>query len=170
MSPQDQIGLVTYGYYPNNQYWELISNASYNHVNVNNSIDSLVNQGGLNVSIRDSVHEAVTRITTNPTRPVNEVAAIITIGDNSYQSSDFAPMVQETWTNNNIRIYSILYVSSSNNCQGNYATDMSALTNATHGKFYCEESLSGVIAAFDDIRQNLSTIAGVNSSIGSQFR
>jgi hypothetical protein len=169
LSSQDQLGLVTYGYYPNSQYWELITNVSYNHNQVNTSIESLEESGGLNVSIRDSIHEAVTRITSNPTRPVEEVAAIITIGDSSYKAQDFAPMVKETWTDNHIRVYSILYVSSLNNCDGNYAQDLTALTNATHGKFYCNDNLEDVIESFADIKQNLSTLAGVNTSMDLDF-
>jgi len=169
LNASDQIGLVTYGEYSNNVYWQLITNASYNHDLVNSSIDSLIESGGLDISIRESVHEAVTRITSNPLRPANEVGAIITIGDSSYKAVDFAPMVQETWTDNGIRIYSILYVSSENNCDGNYAQDMAALTTAAHGQFYCNASLGDVMASFDKIRKNLTEIAGVNTSMNLDF-
>jgi hypothetical protein len=169
LNASDQVGLVTYGEYSNNVYWQLITNTSYNHDLVNSSVDSLIESGGLDISIRESVHEAVTRITSNPLRPANEVGAIITIGDSSYKAEDFAPMVQETWTNNGIRIYSILYVSSVNNCDGNYAQAMEALTTAAHGQFYCNASLEDVKASFDKIRQNLSEIAGVNTSMDLDF-
>ena len=60
MNASDQVGLVTYGYYPNNNTMQLITNVSYNHNLVNSSIDSLKNQGGLDVSIRDSIIKQLT--------------------------------------------------------------------------------------------------------------
>ena len=49
---------------------------------------------------------------------------------------------------------------------------MKALTEATHGKFYCADTRENVIAAFNDIQQtqSLSTLAGVNNSMTLDFQ
>jgi hypothetical protein len=169
LNASDQVGLVTYGFYPNNKYWELISDVSINHEQVNASIAALVESGGLNISIRDSIHEAVTRIVTNPMRPAEDVAAIIIIGDSNYKAEDFVPMVQETWTDHKIRIYSIDYVSTLNNCDGNVASDLKQLTDAAHGRFYCNNTRENIILALADIKQNLSEIAGANATMELSF-
>ena len=79
---------------------------------------------------------------TNPLRPANEVGAIITLGASSYGPGDLPPMVQETWIDNNIRVYSISYVSSSNGCNlksdgitytNSKTEDMSLLARGAHG-------------------------------------
>jgi hypothetical protein len=154
---------VTYGEFGNNIYWQLIANASYNHNFVNTAIDNLYESGGLDISIKDSVDAAVGRILAT-TRPPGGVAAIVMIGDSAYNNdaADFAAMVQETWTDNNIRIYSVHYVSSLNNCDGNYAQQLKALTNATHGKYYCNNTRENIDAALQDVYLNLTEIAGVN--------
>ena len=111
LNASTQVGLVTYGYYPNNQFWQLINDVSLNHEQVNASIGALIESGGLNVSIRDSVHEAVTQIT-NRDRPPEEVGAIIIIGDSSYEDKPgFCPYGSGSVEDNRIRIYTIQYVS-----------------------------------------------------------
>jgi hypothetical protein len=172
MNSSDQIGLVTYGYYPNNLLWQLVTNITYNKDRVNTSITNLINQGGLDVSIRDSIHEAVTRITTNPTRPADEVAAIITLGDSGYKSGDLDPMVLETWTQNKIRIYTIQYVSSANGCNtgDSKVAAMHTLADSAGGIPFCCTNKNEVYQALEDIKQNLSTIAGVNTSMNLDFQ
>jgi hypothetical protein len=171
LSSQDQVGLVTYGDYDNSIYWQLVSNVTYNRDNVNTSIDSLEMKGGLEVSVRDSIHEAVNRITTNPLRPVGEVAAIITLGDSGYQSNDFAPMVLETWTQNKIRIYTIQYVSTKNGCStgDTKVAAMHTLADNAGGIPFCCTNKNEVYKAIDDIKQNLSSIAGVDTSMDLDF-
>ena len=179
LNSSSQVGLVTYGYYPNNQYWQLMTNVLYNHDLVIASIDSLINQGGLDVSIRQSIHNATTIIKTNPLRPANEVSAIITIGDSAWTNdADLPAMVQEAWTDNGIRIYSIQYVSVASSCSPNYnnkgeptnyAAKLETLTKAAHGQYYCNSSIEDVMASFYKIKQNLSEIAGVNTSMNLDF-
>jgi hypothetical protein len=167
LNASTQVGLVTYGFYPNNQFWQLINDVSLNHALVNASIGALIESGGLNVSIRDSVHEAVTQLT-DRTRPPEEVGAIIVIGDSSYEETDFAPMVQEAW-GNGIRIYTVQYVSALNNCDGHYAKDLTNLSVATHGKFYCNNTRENIMAALADIKRNLTDIAGANATMELSF-
>ena len=96
-------------------YWQQVANVTiYNHAALNSSIDALDLKGGVSgsgISIRQSVDAAVYNITNDPLRQDGDVAAIITIGDNSYLQGDIDPMVQQA-KDNKIRIYSILYVSS----------------------------------------------------------
>ena len=126
----------------------------------------------LNVSIRDSVHEAVTQITSRD-RPPEEVGAIVMIGDSAYNNdaTDLAAMVQETWTDNKIRIYSIQYVSSLSNCLDgkNYHDQLKALTDATHGKYYCNNTRENILLALADIKQNLSDMTGANATMELSF-
>jgi hypothetical protein len=111
------------------------------------------------------VDNATNQIITNPLRSQGEVAAIITLGDSSYKSEDLAPMVQQTWTNNGIRIYTIQYVSAANGCNtgDSKVAAMATLANATHGIPFCCTNSSQVVEAFDEIKRNLSEIAGVNT-------
>jgi len=171
MKSSDQLGLVTYGYFGNNQYWQLINNVSYNHNAINTSIDNLTAQGGLTVSIKDSIDGAVSRITSNPNRPANEVGAIITLGDSSYNSGELAPIVLETWTQNQIRVYTIQYVSSNNGCNtgDSKVAEMAVLANQTHGIPFCCTNSSQVLKAMEDIKDDLSKIAGVNTTMDLDF-
>ena len=179
MNASDQVGLVTYGEYNNTQYWQLINDVSLNHNTVNASIAALEKSGGLDISVRESIHAAVTNIITNPMRPAEDVAAIITIGDASYYTntttheSELHEIVKETWTDNKIRVYSILYVSSLSSCdttkpQTN-AGKMWNLTVNAHGRFYCNDTRENIMLALADIKQNLTDIAGANATMELSF-
>jgi len=175
LNASDQIGLVTWGEEDNSDYWLLVRNTSYNHALINSSIDLLFTKNN-EVSVRQSIHEAVTNLITNPLRPANEVGAIITLGASSYGPGDRDLMVQETWINNNIRVYSISYVSTDCNLKSDGITytnskteDMSLLAREAHGIHFCCTNSSQVIEAMGAIRRNLSEIAGVNTSMNLDF-
>ncbi|HUU75493.1 MAG TPA: Ig-like domain-containing protein [Methanoregulaceae archaeon] len=177
MSTQDQVGLVTHGFWENIIYWQLVSNITYNRENVITGISNLTPSGGLGgnaTTLKDSVFAAVDKIVNNPLRDPNEVPAIVTVGANSYakNSDDRDQMVQATWTDNNIRVFSILYVSTLNSCldTNDDVTNLRELTDATHGKFYCALSKLEVDEFLVDIYQNLSQIAGVNTSMDLDFQ
>jgi hypothetical protein len=172
LKSQDQVGLVSYGNYSNIVHWQLVHNLSYNHNLVNDSIDSLVEKGGLDISVRQSIDEAVTRITTNPLHPDGEVAAIITLGDSAYNNdaADYAAMVN-AWTVKKIHIYTIQYVSSANGCStpDTKVTQMHTLADNAGGIPFCCTNKDEVNLALDTIKQNLSTIAGVNTQMTLDF-
>ena len=180
MSSQDQVGLVTYGNFENNVFWLQIENVTYvNKAALDTSIDSLnLSQGvgGTSYSMRESIDAATYNITHNPLYYPGEVDAIITIGDSSYHTTDFQPMVDETWgSSSKIRIYSIQYVSSvASQCDvtkiGGTAHDLKALTDATHGLFYCNDTLEDVKASFDKIKQNLSTLVTTDAVMDLDFK
>jgi hypothetical protein len=177
LNASDQVGLVTWGEEDNNDYWLLVQNTSYNHALINSSIDSLFTKNN-EVSLRQSIHEAVTNLITNPLRPPNEVGAIITLGASSYGPGERPLMVSETWINNGIRVYSISYVSSDNGCKlkddditytDSKTEDMSLLAREAHGLHFCCTNSDQVVDAFGIIRRNLSEIAGVNTSMNLDF-
>jgi hypothetical protein len=178
LNNSSQVGLVTWGEYDNSQYWSLITNLSYSRNLLESSIDSLVNQGGQDISVRESIINATLKIITNPLRSDNEVGAIITLGASSYGPNDLTPMVDETWVNNGIRVYSISYVAANVGCHlksdnitytNSKTQDMSLLANQAHGLHFCCTNSSQVIEAFGQIRQNLSEIAGVNTTMDLNF-
>jgi hypothetical protein len=175
LNTSDQVGLVTWGEEDNNEYWLLVQNTSYNHALINSSIDSLSMKNS-EVSLRQSIHEAVTNLITNELRPPNEVGAIITLGASSYNPGERPLMVSETWINNGIRVYSISYVSVDCKLKSDGITytdskteDMSLFAREAHGIHFCCTNSSQVIEAMDVIRQNLSEIAGVNTSMNLDF-
>jgi len=177
LNSSSQVGLVTWGEYSNQQWW-LFTNLSYNRNLLNTSIDSLVNLGGQDISIRQSIDNATQKIITNPLRSNNEVGAIITLGASSYKSGDLTPMVDETWVHNGIRVYSISYVSAAVGCMlksdkitytNSKTQDMSILAKQAGGIHFCCTNSSQVIEAFGKIKQNLSEIAGVNTSMNLDF-
>jgi len=183
LKPQDQVGLVTYGNISNGVYWQLVHNLSYNHNLVNNSINSLVENGGLDISVKQSIDEAVKSITTNHLRPDREVAAIITLGDSDYKfdkndmwnpsKSELPAIVQETWgsDNNQIRVYTIQYVSAQGGCGtgDSKVLAMKTLADNAGGIPFCCTNKDEVDLALDKIKQNLSTIAGVNTQMTLDF-
>jgi hypothetical protein len=182
MSDQDKIGLVTHGEWTNYVYWQLIQNVSYNKPIVLAAIPNITPSGGLGgnaTTLKDSIKAASDRIVSNPFYQPGEIDAIVTIGANSYakNSGDLAEMVKATWTDHKIRVFSILYVSTTNMCDkkmdGSYKDDdaqnLWLLTNQTNGKFYCALSRPLVDTAFSDIYKTLSEIAGVNTSMNLDF-
>ena len=172
LKPEDQVGLVTYGDYSMNVYWQLVQNLSLNHDDVITSIDSLVEKGGLDFSVRQSIDEAVTKIETNTFHPNGEVAAIITLGDSAYNNNavDYDAMVH-AWTGHHTRIYTIQYISSNRGCDtGDTKVDqMHLLADNAGGIPFCCTNKDEVDLALDEIRQNLSTIAGVNTQMTLDF-
>jgi len=175
LNASDQVGLVTWGEEDNMDYWRLVQNTSYNHALINSSIDSLDMKNN-EVSVRDSIHEAVTNLITKLVTPANEVGAIITLGASSYGPGERPLMVKETWIDNGIRVYSISYVSTDCKLMADGITytnskteDMSLLAREAHGIHFCCTNSSQVIDALGVIRQNLSEIAGVNTSMNLDF-
>ena len=186
MSDQDKVGLVTHGFWENYIYWQLVQNITYNRDSVLSAIPNITPSGGLGgnaTTLKDSViaaTEKITNTTLNPLYQPGEVDAIVTIGANSYakNSGDLAAMVQATKPKN-IRIFSILYVSTTNACDkkaddityiNDDAQNLWLLTNQTNGKFYCALSRPLVDTAFSDIYKTLSSIAGVNTSMALDFQ
>ena len=81
-------------------------------------------------------------------------------------------MVQKTWGTNKIRIYTVQYVSSLNNCDitKGVAKDLNDLAVAAHGKYYCADTKENVTASLRDAYQNLSQIAGVDTTMALDFQ
>ena len=168
----DQVGLVSYGDDDNEVFH---SNASYNFFNVKESIDNLTLQGGVSgkyISVAESVHEAATRIITNPTNHTQEVRAIILLGDSGYQASELPTMVKETWTDNNIRVFTIVFLSSGGGCGSttdNKLKDMKALADQAGGKYYCGADKNAIDNAYAEIAGILRSLAGVNATMDLSF-
>ncbi len=182
----DQVGLVSYGDDDNEVFH---SNASYNFFNVKEAIDNLTLQGGVSgkyISVPESVHEATTRIITNPTQHAQEVRAIILLGDSGYQASELPAMVKETWTDNNIRVFTIVFLSSGGGCGSttdNKLIDMKALADQAGGKYYCGTDKAdqaggkyycgadkeAIDNAYAEIAGILRSLAGVNATMDLSF-
>ncbi len=164
---QDQVGLETFGDITDNA--GLILNASYNFPQVKSNIDALVTKGG-SKNMPQSITDSVFRITNNPTLHPQEVRAIIVAGDQD--PGTLGPLVKETWTDNNIRVFTILFVSSKG---GTCATSdskvlaMQQFAQLAGGKSYCVASKSAMDLAFADIAGVLKSLAGVNATMDLSF-
>jgi len=174
----DQVGLVSYGDEDNDVFH---SNASYNFAQVKGAIDNLTLHGGVSggnsISVEESIDEAVLRIVSNPTQHAQEVRAIISLGDSAYNdnasNATLNRLVQETWTDNDIRVFTILFLSSSGGCGS--TTDskivrMRELARLAGGKYYCGSDPSAIDAAYADIAQTLRSLAGVNATMDLSFQ
>lgn len=165
---QDQVGLETFGDIADNA--GLILNASYNFAQVKSNIDSLVTKGG-SKNMDQSIDDAVFRITNNPTMHPQEVRAIIIAGDQ--EPGTLAPLIQETWTDNNIRVFTILFVSSKGgtcDTSDSKVLHMQQFANLAGGKPYCVASKNAMDIAFADIAQTLRVLAGVNATMELSFK
>jgi hypothetical protein len=173
MNNGDMVGVVSHGNISNEVYWTDVANLSFNPIALNNSISSMVKHGGTvgpnAISMNQSVYAAADKILGNPFYHAGEIDAIITLSDSPIRDNEVAPLVQKTW-GNNIRVYSILYVSTSNECDSQIpARNIKLLDNQTQGKFFCAQSIGDVIQNLTEIKDILSDIAGVNTSMNLDF-
>ena len=88
LTGQDQVGLVSYGNYSNNVYWQEEKNITYNQDKVKDAITNLTMKSGVSgqsISLNQSVFEGANRIIGNPLYSTDDITAIITIGDSNYK-------------------------------------------------------------------------------------
>jgi hypothetical protein len=173
MDNGDMVGVVSHGNISNDLYWTPVSDLSFNPIALNNSISSMVKHGGTSgpnaISMNQSLYAAADKILLNPLYHAGEIDAIITISDSPISDTELGPAVQKTG-GNNIRVFSILYVSNANECDSQIpARNIKLLDNRTNGKYYCAQSIQDVIQNLTEIKQVLSTIAGVNTAMNLDF-
>ena len=56
-----------------------------------------------------------------------------------------------------------------NNCDGQLCKGFENLLSCCHGKFYCNNTRENILLALDDIKQNLTDIAGANATMELSF-
>jgi hypothetical protein len=165
---QDQVGLTTFGEITDNT--GLILSPSYNFVQVISNLYNLTPKGG-SKNMDQSIDNATSLIIGNPTLHPHEVRAIIIAGDQ--QPGPLAPLVQETWTDNNIHVFTILFVSSKGgtcDTSDSKVLAMQQLAALAGGKSYCVASKNAMDVAFADIAQVLKSLAGVNATMDLSFQ
>jgi len=171
----NQLGLVSYGdidnevlhLSPTDNHALVLSNINGTFLNMSGGVS-----GG--ITVERSIDEAVVRIMGPP--PPNKVRAIVSLGDSAYTNNNgvLARLVNETWTQNQIRVFVILYLSETGSTGCGTPTDSKAvrmrlLAEQTQGKFYWGCSEAAINAAFADVAETLRRLSAENATMSVSF-
>jgi len=171
----NQLGLVSYGdvdnevlhLSPTDNHALVLSNINGTFLNMSGGVS-----GG--ITVERSIDEAVVRLMGPP--PPNKVRAIVSLGDSAYTNNNgvLARLVNETWTQNQIRVFVILYLSETGSTGCGTPTDSKAvrmrlLAEQTQGKFYWGCSEAAINAAFADVAETLRRLSAENATMSVSF-
>jgi hypothetical protein len=136
-------------------------------------IDSLV-KGTNGQEFVPSIFESITNITaTQPSRPQDEVRAVIVLHDAGAssvgQAEENAIVAAALSPNPKIYLFTILYYDGKGTSSSTETT-MVALANRTGGKFFKPKTPDELKQAYIDIAGILHTIAGVNVTMNLDFK
>ena len=169
---QDYIGLTSFGTDNNNQF-HLAPQADLGLVN--NQIESLL-QGKQSKNLGPSITDAVNNITTTqPSRPQDEVRAVIVLNDGNSNIDNQGEMdtfvASALNANPKIYIFTVVYLDGApTNDNKKVLVMMDELANRTGGKLFTPETPDELRQAYIDIAGILRQLAGVNATMNVNYQ